>query len=94
MLNSVKKFAALAFVPIIMNISVIVVTYYLQEKYTAHYSIAYSLIVAGILQVGFMVFCLYKSDLNFPIIIAVKEKSVIQLVKNMGPATLGSGLLR
>jgi len=91
MLNSVKKFAAFAFVPIIMNISVIVVTYYLQEKYTAHYGIAYSLIVAGLLQVGFMVFCLYKSDLNFPIIFALKEKSVIQLVKNMGPATLGSG---
>lgn len=91
MLNSVKKFAAFAFVPIIMSVSVIVVTYYLQELYTAHYSISYSLIVAGILQVAFMVFCLYKADLGFPIIFAPKEKSVVQLIKNMGPATLSSG---
>jgi len=91
MLNSVNKFAAFAFVPIIMNVSVIVVTYYLQENYTAHYSIAYSLIVAGVLQVAFMVFCLYKSGLGFPIIFAPNEKEVTQLVKNMGPATLSSG---
>ncbi len=91
MLNSVKKFAAFAFVPIIMNISVIVVTYYLQEQYTAHYGIAYSLIIAGVLQVAFMVVCLYRSNLSISIIFAPKEKEVVQLVKNMGPATLSSG---
>lgn len=91
MLNSVRKFAAFAFVPILMNISVIVVTYYLQEKYTAHYGIAYSLIVAGILQVAFMMVCLYRSKLSVSIIFSPKEKEVVQLVKNMGPATLSSG---
>ncbi|GAB4162836.1 MAG: murein biosynthesis integral membrane protein MurJ [Rickettsiaceae bacterium] len=91
MLNSVKRFAAFAFVPIILNVCVIAVTHLFQHKYSAHYSIAYSLIVAGILQVAFMTYCLFKAGLSFPLTFNTRDKGVRKLIKNMGPATMSSG---
>ncbi|MFK7973510.1 MAG: murein biosynthesis integral membrane protein MurJ [Rickettsiaceae bacterium] len=88
MLNSVKKFAAFACVPIILNICVICITYGLQGEYLAHYSIAYSIIIAGVLQVLFMYVCLYRAGLAFSFTFDVKDKEVRTLVKNMGPATM------
>lgn len=91
MLNSVKKFAAFAFVPIILNICVIAITYYLQGSYSEHYSISYAIVIAGILQLFFMFFCLYKAGLAFSFTLDIKDKEVHTLVKNMGPATMSSG---
>ena len=91
MLNSVKKFAAFAFMPIIMNICIIVLTPLLQAKYTAHFSIAYSLIIAGILQITFMYFCIVKAGLRFPFLFRPKDKEVGILIKKMGPAAMSSG---
>lgn len=91
MLNSIRKFAAFAFVPIIMNISVIAVTMALQGNLPAELGIAWSLIIAGILQVAFMFFCLYKNGLTFPLLFKPEDKSVRKLVRNMGPATMSSG---
>ena len=91
MLNSVKKFAAFAFVPIIMNVSIIAITPLLQDEYTAQYGISYALIIAGILQVTFMYFCLHRAGLGFPFLFRPKDKEVQKLIKNMGPATMSSG---
>jgi putative peptidoglycan lipid II flippase len=93
MLNSVKKFAAFAFVPIIMNICVILFTYLWQEKLKAHFAISYSLILAGILQVVFMWFCLLRAKLTFsPSLAFYDDPEVIKLLKNMGPAAISSGV--
>lgn len=91
MLNSIKKFAAFAFVPILMNVSIIVGTVFLQKSMPEEYGISISLIIAGILQVSFMYFCLWKNDLTFPIIFKTNDKDVKKLLRNMGPATLSSG---
>jgi len=90
MMNSIRKFAAFAFVPIIMNICIIFITPMLAAKYTAHFSIAYALVIAGILQVVFMYICLSVAGLNFPLLFRPKDQEVIGLIKNMGPATLSS----
>ena len=90
MLNSVRKFAAFAFVPIIMNICIIAIAPLLQAKHTAHFGIAYSLIIAGILQVAFMYFCLIKAGLGFPFLFHPKDKEVGTLLKKMGPAAMSS----
>ena len=62
MLNSVKNFAAFAFTPVIMNVCVILFTYFFEGKLTAHFAISYSLILAGVLQVAFMWFMYLKQD--------------------------------
>jgi putative peptidoglycan lipid II flippase len=93
MLNSVKKFAAFSFVPIIMNICVIAFTYLWQERLTAHFAISYSLIFAGVLQVVFMWFCLYRAKLTFsPSLSFYDDTDVTKLLKNMGPAVMSSGV--
>ncbi len=96
MLNSVKRFAAFAFVPIILNISIILVTIIFQkfadDEYGAEYGIAYSLIFGGIFQLLFMYICLKKANLCFRLRRAsVKDKEVNKLLVNMGPAAMSSG---
>lgn len=89
--NSIKKFAAFAFTPIIMNIAVIIFTPLLQNQYTSAVSISISLILAGFLQVLFMYICLIRANLAFPILFTPKDKDVQKLLKNLGPATMSSG---
>jgi putative peptidoglycan lipid II flippase len=91
MLNSVRKFAAFAFVPILMNICVIVVPYILRNNVEPHYSISFSLIIAGIIQVGFMFYCIIRNGLKFPILFKPKDPEVKKLLRKMGPATMSSG---
>ncbi|WP_410528031.1 murein biosynthesis integral membrane protein MurJ [Rickettsia tamurae] len=88
-LNSVKKFAAFAFSPIILSVCVIIFTLTF-DNYTI--SISLSLIIAGILQVSFMFVCVKRADLNFPIIFNPSDPDVKKLLINMGPATISSGV--
>jgi putative peptidoglycan lipid II flippase len=90
-LNSIEKFAAFAFVPVILNICVIAVTYGLKNRIDAHYGISFSLLVAGVLQVMFMFFCLHRLKMSFPVALNTKDKDVLQFIKNMGPAAIGAG---
>jgi putative peptidoglycan lipid II flippase len=91
MLNSVRKFAAFAFVPILMNICVIAVPYILKNNIEPHYSISFSLIIAGIIQVAFMYYCIIRNGLKFPILFKPKDPEVKKLLQKMGPATMSSG---
>ena len=90
-LNSVRKFAAFAFVPILMNICVIIIPYFSKDFVDPHYSISYALIIAGITQVLFMYFCLSRVGLKFPLLFRPKDPEVRKLLKKMGPATMSSG---
>jgi len=81
MLNSIRQFAAFAFVPVLMNICIITITPLIQDQYTAHFSIAYALIIAGILQVSFMYYCLMRAGLNFPLLFSPKDKDLKNLRK-------------
>lgn len=94
MLNSVRKFAAFAFTPILMNICIITIPYVLQNFTQEHYSVAYALLIAGALQVGFMYFCLIRSKMHFPIIFKPQDPEVKSLIKKMGPASMSSGALQ
>lgn len=91
MLNSVRKFAAFAFVPILMNICVIAIPYLSKDFIEPHYGISYALLIAGIMQVSFMYFCLIRAGLKFPLLFKPKDPEVKKLLKKMGPATMSSG---
>ncbi|MFV9837757.1 MAG: murein biosynthesis integral membrane protein MurJ [Rickettsia aeschlimannii] len=90
-LNSVKKFAAFAFSPVILSICVIIFTLTFDHYIESTISISLSLIIAGILQVSFMFVCVKRADLNFPIIFNPSDPDVKKLLINMGPATISSG---
>jgi len=92
-LNSVKKFAAFAFTPIIMNICIITLTPLLEAKYTAHFGVVYSLIIAGILQVVFMYYCLIRAKLKIGFLFSNSNDSdVRKLARKMTPAAMSSGV--
>ena len=91
-LNSVKKFSAFAFSPVILSVCVIIFTLTFDNYIESTISISLSLIVAGILQVAFMFVCVQRADLNFPIIFNPNDPDVKKLLINMGPATISSGI--
>ncbi|KIJ89032.1 MAG: putative lipid II flippase MurJ [Rickettsia asembonensis] len=91
-LNSVKKFAAFAFSPVILSVCVIIFTLTFDNYIESTISISLSLIIAGILQVSFMFVCVKRVDLNFPIIFNPSDPDVKKLLINMGPATISSGV--
>lgn len=91
-LNSIRRFAAFAFSPIILSVSVILITVLLQQQVEAPISVCISLLGAGILQVIFMFCCIIKGGLSFPLIFAPFDKDVKKFLFNMGPATISSGV--
>jgi len=91
MLNSVKKFAAFAFSPVIMNVSVIGFTLILSEEFHSYYSVAWSLIIAGILQLLFMIMCLKTAGLGLRFSGDMQDPDVKIMLKNMWPASLSAG---
>ncbi|BBJ31905.1 putative lipid II flippase MurJ [Rickettsia asiatica] len=91
-LNSVKKFAAFAFSPVILSVCVIICTLMLDDYMESIISISLSLIIAGILQVSFMFISVKRANLSFPIIFNPSDPDVKKLLINMGPATISSGV--
>lgn len=91
-LNSVKRFAAFAFSPVILSVCVIICTLMLDNYIESTISISLSLIIAGILQVSFMFVCVKRADLSFPIMFKPNDPDVKKLLVNMGPATISSGV--
>ncbi|WP_250311742.1 murein biosynthesis integral membrane protein MurJ [Rickettsia endosymbiont of Oedothorax gibbosus] len=90
-LNSVKRFAAFAFSPIILNILVIITTVALQERISAPISISLSLVIAGLLQIIFMFYCVIRVGLSFPLVFDPYNRDVKKFLSNMGPAVVSSG---
>lgn len=91
-LNSVKKFAAFAFSPVILSVVVIIATQILQKHIDPPISICLSLMIAGILQVLFMFYCIARAKLLFPMTLDLPNRDVKKFLINMGPAAMSSGV--
>jgi putative peptidoglycan lipid II flippase len=91
-LNSVKKFAAFAFSPVILSFVIILGTIILQEHIDKSIAISISIIVAGILQVIFMLICVIRAKLSFPMIFDYNNNDSKKFLKNMLPAIISSGV--
>lgn len=91
-LNSVSKFAAFAFSPVILSLVVISFTFLVKGRLQDSISISLSLIIAGVLQVLFMFVCLSKAGLTFPLTIKSSDKDVRKFLINMIPATISAGV--
>lgn len=92
-LNSYRKFAANAFVPVILNI-VMILSLIFGKKYTetpAH-ALSYGVVLAGIAQYLYMVVIVYKYDLLPKFIIPKMTFEIKKMFKNMGPAILSGAV--
>jgi putative peptidoglycan lipid II flippase len=90
-LNSVGRFAAFAFSPVVLSLVVIIGTLILNNYYFPAISISLSVLIAGFLQVTFMYYCIKQAKLTFYLRLKTNDKDVIKFLKNMGPATLTAG---
>jgi putative peptidoglycan lipid II flippase len=91
-LNSVKKFTAFAFSPVILSIAVIIATIILEKHLSPPISISWSLIIAGLLQIIFMFYCVMRVGLSFPLVFEPFNPDVKKFLYNVGPATISSGV--
>jgi putative peptidoglycan lipid II flippase len=91
-LNSVKRFAAFAFSPVILSVTVIITTTILQQTIDQALSISWSLVVAGLLQIIFMFYCVARVGLSFPLVFEPFNQDMKKFLYNMGPATISSGV--
>lgn len=89
-LNSVGRFAPFAAVPIILSVGVIIFSYLLNKHFSSTVSISLALILVGALQLIFMLYYIYKANLQFSFSLTISA-SVRKFFVNMGPATVSHG---
>ncbi|MES2214852.1 MAG: murein biosynthesis integral membrane protein MurJ [Pseudomonadota bacterium] len=95
MLNSIRKFAAFAFVPVLLNIVIITGGLGLQQYTLPSYAIAYSVTLGGIFQVLFMLCAAKRHHLNIKFVSAgYSDPDIKKLLKLMLPATISSGAMQ
>lgn len=91
-LNALKKFASFAFVHVILSVAIIIGSIIFEDKINSAISISYSVIIAGILQVLFMLIFLKKSNMHFSIRYSLNDPEIKKFLKNMLPATLSASI--
>ena len=101
MLNSVGKFWAAAFTPVLLNLTMIFcllcLTPFLTGPFAPAYALAIGVTLAGVLELFFLLWHIKKSALLFSLLSPFKvfghlSKDVIILLKKMAPGVLGSGV--
>jgi len=101
MLNSIGKFWAAAFTPVLLNLTMIFfllcLTPFMSGPYAPSYALAIGIAVAGLLAFLFLLFHIKKAGFLFPLLSPFKvfghlSKDVSLLLKKMAPGVLGSGV--
>ena len=92
-LNSIDKFFAFAFTPIILNIVMIMGVLYMPAQ-NKGYSLSYSVLVAGILELLWMLYFLKNNNFLPQIMIPEFSKEVKLLIKRMIPGVISSGVMQ
>ncbi len=93
MLNSVGRFAAFAASPVIMSSIIIGGTVLMDEHMPNTSAIAWSIVLAGVLQLFFMIISMYKNGLRLrKPVMAHNDPDIKKLLKLMVPATISNGV--
>ncbi|MBP5343754.1 MAG: murein biosynthesis integral membrane protein MurJ [Alphaproteobacteria bacterium] len=100
-LNSLGKFWAAAFAPTLLNISMIAfllfLTPYINSNFAPAYALAWGVMAAGIIELLFVLYHVYKADYLFGLMNPIKAlyhlaPGVKTLLRKMAPGVLGSGV--
>ncbi len=92
-LNSWKQFAAPAFTPVLLNLSLIACAIWLSPQLDVPvYALAWGVLLAGILQMLFQLPFLYKLDLLPKPVWGWRQPGVQKIIKLMIPALFGSSV--
>ncbi|MDD3669575.1 MAG: murein biosynthesis integral membrane protein MurJ [Alphaproteobacteria bacterium] len=100
-LNSLGKFGAAALTPTILNLCMIAgligLTPFIASEYAPAYALAWGVLIAGVCELAFLGYFLWKNDFTFRLLGPVRalfrlSGPVKTLLKKMGPGVLGSGV--
>ena len=100
-LNSIGKFWAAAFTPVLLNLtmifSLLCLTPFIGGNDAPAYALAIGVTIAGIFEFLFLLWHIQKSGFLFPLLSPFKvfghlSKDVLTLLKKMAPGVLGSGV--
>lgn len=95
MLNSVGRFAPFAATAILMNIVIIGGTIWLNNYIENYYAIVSSIVLAGILQLLFIIVSAYRAGLRIHLPqLKTKDKDISKLLRLMLPATISAGAVQ
>lgn len=94
MLNSIGKFAAQAFSPVILSICIIIAVSLSHSKIEIIHNISYAMLIAGILQTLLIFRSLHISQLFFSLSFPKVDIDIKKFFKNMIPAVLSSGAIQ
>jgi putative peptidoglycan lipid II flippase len=94
-LNSSDKFAAVAATPVIMNLCLIVVPYFIEDLTpTGAHALAIAVMVSGVMQWLWLVYFCAKRDLLPKLVRPRLTPEVKKLLKLIAPAALGAGVVQ
>ena len=91
-LNSIGKFFSYAATPIFLNILIILFALPLHFLTTKGHSISFAVLIAGVIELLWMLYFLYKNTYIIPIIKPKFTKEIKNLLHKMLPAVIGSGV--
>ena len=100
-LNSLGRFWAAAFTPTLLNLTMIFfllcATPFINSPYAPAYALSIGVTVAGVVELFFLFWHIWKADFLFPLMGPIKtlahlSKGVKTLLKKMAPGVLGSGV--
>ncbi len=93
MLNSIGRFAAFAISPVIMSSIIIGGTMILDKHIENTHAIAWSVVLAGVLQLVFIIISMYRSGLRLKKpVMSHDDPDIKKLLKLMVPATISNGV--
>ena len=94
-LNSCGKFAIASFLPIILNLVMIMAIKFLTPVAPSpSHALAYGVFLAGISQLGIIVFVAHKASLQIKFTKIIIDQDIKLMFKNMVPAIIGSGVVQ
>ena len=96
-LNSISKFAAVSFMPVLFNVALILSMVFFSRYFTSIvYALSWGVFFAGILQVIWMIYFLHKNDyligLKFRLLRVTEN--VREFFKKLLPTALGGGVVQ
>ena len=93
MLNSIGRFATFAASPVIMSAIIIGGTILMEKHIPNTHAIAWAVILAGVLQLFFMIISMYKNGLRLrKPVMSHDDADIKKLLKLMVPATISNGV--
>ena len=92
-LNAMNRFAPFAFAPVLFNLSLITALLLREHFETTGHALSWGVLVAGILQLAFLWGCAKRAGIKIKIALPRMDADIRKLLKIMGPAVLGAGVV-